>query len=91
LDNLLLDVDEAGIYQPLLGDIAVQADGAAEAIHGIKELVRPSYGVGIPWQGAVVAARIPVYLNLLKPAVVWFQVSGHDQQELAMLFAQGLT
>ena len=40
-DDLLLDVDEAGVYQPLLGDIALHAHRAAEAIHGVQKFIGP--------------------------------------------------
>ena len=48
-DDLLLDVGEASVRQPLLCEIAVQAYRTAEAIHGVHKFVCPLYDVGIPW------------------------------------------
>src|SRR5690242_13839775 len=53
LNDFLLDFDETSISQPLLGEVAVQAHRAVEAIHSIRKFVRPLHCVGIPTQGAV--------------------------------------
>lgn len=80
VDDFLLDVDKASISQPLLGDVAVKAQRAPEDIHSIQELLRPLHDMGVPRQGAIVAARIKVYLDLLNIARTWFEVPGKCQQ-----------
>ena len=79
-DNLLLDVDEADVCQPLLGDIALQAHRAAEAIHGLHKFIGPLYDVGIPGQSAIVTARAPVYLDLFDIASVRFEMPSDRQR-----------
>ena len=79
-DDLLLDVDEAGVCQPLLGDIALQAHRAAEAIHGLHKFIGPLYDVGIPGQSAIVTARAPVYLDLFDIASVRFEMPSDRQR-----------
>lgn len=86
VDDFLLDVDKASICQPLLGDVAVKAQRAPEDIHSIQELLRPLHDVGVPRQGAIVAARIKVYLDLLNIARTWFEVPWKCQQNSSAWF-----
>ncbi len=79
-NDLLLDVDEAGVCQPLLSDIALQAHRAAEAIHGLHKFIGPLDDVGIPGQSAIITARAPVYLDLLDIANVRFEMSSDRQR-----------
>jgi hypothetical protein len=75
LDDLLLNVDKADVCEPLFGEIAVHAQGAAEAIHGIEKLIRPLHNRGIRGERTVVAPWVPVYLDLLEIAVMRFEMS----------------
>jgi hypothetical protein len=75
-----VDVDEASVRQPPLGNIAVQANRAAECIHGFREFTGPMSDVGILSQGAIVAVRSPVYLDLFEIAVVRLEMSSGGGQ-----------
>lgn len=79
-EDLLVNVDEASICQPLLGQIAVRAYWAPKAIHSAQKLICPLHNGGIPWQGPVVTAKGLVYLDLFDIAVIWFTVPPDRQQ-----------
>lgn len=74
LDDLFLDVDKADVCKALLGKVAVHAQWAAKSIHDIEELVRPFHNQGVPRKGTVVAAGIPVDLDLLDMSVMGLEM-----------------
>jgi hypothetical protein len=74
LDNLLLNVDEACIFQPPLGEFGVHAHRATKAIHGIQKFIRPLHDARIAGDDAALETRVPVYLDLFEIAVVRFKM-----------------
>lgn len=75
LNALLLDVDEASICQSPLGEFDVHAHRTPKAIHGVQKLICPLHHVRIPRDNSAFKTRVPVYLDLLEIAVVWFKMS----------------
>lgn len=73
-NNRLLDVDEAGRLQQLARAVLVR-DWARHSLRGIVDIAVPLPQHAVRRQGAVVAARLHVHLDVLDPAGARLQVS----------------
>ena len=73
LDDVFLDVDEAGPLQHVSGP-AVVGERFVDARRGLVEVTPPAQQDRVGLQGAVVAARRHVQLDLLEAAVDRLQV-----------------